>query len=163
MPAREFPAAFIAWTESVWREAGVEATEEQTREMAYVAARTILQSLLLPYAEKNGGTPLVSRYAHALATMPGWEPPDRDAFLDHYDDVVTHFINIVEPATNTGSARTDRHRDIDAILAEGTADYRAPLSGGTCAELLIDGGLAILRPTWVEDLRNRFGAASEPA
>ena len=72
-----------------------------------------------------------------------------------------HFINIVEPRPNTGSAKTDRHRAIDTVLANATSDYRAPLSGGACVELLIGGKLQMLRQTWIEDVHAQFGA-TEP-
>lgn len=75
----------IAWAESVWDDAGVVASQGQIREMAYVAGRTIVQTMYLPYAEKNGGVPLVIRYLEALATVPGWDPVDLERFLESYD------------------------------------------------------------------------------
>ncbi len=160
MSDRHFPDKLIAWTESVWGEAGVAPIDEQAREMAYVAGRTVLQTMFYPYAEKNGGIELLKRFIEALATVPGWDPPDMNTFLDAYDEVVTHFESIVEPFPNTGEAKTELHEAVDEIIAEGPSDNRAIVTDGTTAELLIDGALRSLRPTWVEDVRQQFGAAA---
>lgn len=151
--ARGQRTELLVWAADVWRNAGVPSTTEQVREMAYTAGRTVVQSVFLPYAEKNGGTELVVKLVEALSTVPGWDPPDPDLFLDSYDAAFERFVEIVEPYENTGAARTPAHENIEAILRE--ARDSGTDTDGERTELLFSGALRALAPTWTQDVREQ--------
>jgi hypothetical protein len=130
----------VAWAESVWEDAGVRPTEAQVREMASTAGRVVLNKMFLPELDKVGTASVIEAFLGGLnPAQLGINPPDSALFLDGYDTIHEHFVDVVCPyVDNTGVGWEKGNR----------------------AEILFDGALMGLRQTWTDDIRRDFGATS---
>ena len=147
----------VEWAQMIWTTAGVDYTAEDVRTMGASAGVLIINDFFVHYADKNAPAGVTVELMEAFAAIPGfdlggggWQVELTD--LSAFGKYCEYFDQIVGRTPNTGTATTAKGEQIDRVLPE-----LRELPPGRVSTAIVDLVLEVLRPTWIQDIREHHG------